>query len=53
MEEVSYKEALELFEEKEVYLLYEDNTEAQAEEQKDIIKHYNNGGRFGIEKRKN
>ncbi len=51
MKEVSYNEALKLFDENKcVYLLYEDNTEAQVENNDDITKHYNNGGLFGIEK---
>lgn len=33
-----------------VYLLYDDNTEAQAIEREDIVLHSEKGGEFGIEK---
>jgi len=47
MKEISYQDAL--TSNKTVYLLYQDNTEAEAESLEDITRHYNNGGKFGIE----
>ena len=32
-----------------VYMLYEDNTESQADSIEEIEEHYKNGGKFGIE----
>lgn len=47
MIEISYQDALKS--NKTVYLLYSDNTEAEANNNEEIIRHYNNGGKFGIE----
>lgn len=53
MEEISYEEALRLFKDNKcVYLLYNDNTEAQVENIVDIVQHCNVGGLFGVEKHK-
>ena len=50
LKKIDYRNALELFSNKAVYLLYEDNTESQANNIDEIKEHYNNGGEFGIEK---
>jgi len=49
MQEISYDVAVQFINTKMVYLLYEDNTEGLAYTLEDINKHYNNGGKFGVE----
>lgn len=51
MEKISYEEALSRFRSnREVFLLYSDNTEAVAENEEEIQKHHLSGDRFGYEK---
>lgn len=49
MQEIPYEIAMRIAEEKAVYLLYEDNTEALSEDYDDIKRHNEKGGKFGIE----
>ena len=51
MKKINYKEAMEQFNSnKEVFLLYEDNTESAVETDiNDIHEHHRNNGEFGIE----
>ncbi len=51
MKEISYEEAVNIFldENKEVYLMYDDGTEALVVNQIEIYNHHQNGGKFGIE----
>ncbi len=53
MQKVNYKEALKLFDngKKEVFLLYDDDTESAVEyDVNRIHEHYLHGGKFGYEK---
>ena len=52
MQKIGYKEALDRFveEDKTVFLLYDDGTEAEAENVEEIVKHYGYCGEFGYEK---
>ena len=50
MIKISYAEALQEYNNKEVYLLYEDDTEALALSLEDIKDHNTHNGEFGYEK---
>lgn len=52
MKEVSYDFTIIYFKNNAIYKLYEDNTESLAESIDDIKRHYENGGKFGIELKK-
>ena len=47
--EIPYAIALGIADSQAVYLLYEDDTENLAENENEIKRHYENGGKFGIE----
>lgn len=51
MQEITYEDAANRFlhENKEVYLMYDDGTEALVVNQMEIYNHHQNGGKFGIE----
>lgn len=51
MKQITYLDALYrfIFENKTVYLLYPDNTEAAADNLKELSRHYKNNGVFGFE----
>lgn len=49
MKEVSKDFAIIYFKDNAIYMLYENNTESQADSVEEIEEHYKNGGKFGIE----
>jgi hypothetical protein len=51
MKEITYEVAANIFlnENKEVYLIYADGTEALVVNQMEIYSHHQNSGKFGIE----
>jgi hypothetical protein len=58
MKKISYEEAIKCFEDELVYLLYDDDTEAAVDGDKEeairrIDEHHKYGGEFGIEKEDN
>lgn len=50
MKKISYTEALQEYNNKEVYLLYEDDTEALALSLEEIKNHNTHNGEYGYEK---
>ena len=50
MTKISFKQALELFRnDEEVFVLYDDNSEALVKREDDLYKHNEHGGEFGVE----
>lgn len=49
MKEISLENSLKWFKEKTIYKLYEDDTESACESLEDLVEHFKNGGKFGIE----
>lgn len=50
MKEINLNDACKLFGKKNIYKLYEDNTESDSESTEDMFRHVADGGKLGIEK---